>query len=226
MPNNLSSLNEIAYNLLNSLRGGRSSNTEHISLEQVKYMIKYYRAMFIRRDQERNFNRYRAFEQDLGILSVSAVNNSEYFSDNSDIYVIENKIPAPIRLKSSEAITFVGSTGLDAKPIPVVDSHRNYWNQYSKYTSQSDEAYYLDGKIYVKSEDIISEINVRGIFEDPEEVFYFANSNGIELYDENSPFPISADMLEGIKKGILQGELQLIATTVNDTKTDLTQDKQ
>ena len=43
-------LDEIAYNILNLLRGGRSSNDELISIEQIKFNIKHYRAMFIRRD--------------------------------------------------------------------------------------------------------------------------------------------------------------------------------
>ena len=32
-------LNEIAYNILNLVRGGRSSNNDHISLDQVKFNI-------------------------------------------------------------------------------------------------------------------------------------------------------------------------------------------
>ena len=43
-------LNEIAYNLLNLIRGGRSHHDEHISLDQIKFNIKHYRAVFIRRD--------------------------------------------------------------------------------------------------------------------------------------------------------------------------------
>ncbi len=43
-------LNEIAYNLLNIVRGGRSNHDEHISLDQIKFNIKHYRAVFIRRD--------------------------------------------------------------------------------------------------------------------------------------------------------------------------------
>ena len=47
-------LNEIAYNLLNLVRGGRSSHDEHISLDQIKFNVKHYRAMFIRRDYSKN----------------------------------------------------------------------------------------------------------------------------------------------------------------------------
>ena len=47
-------LNEIAYNLLNLIRGGRSNHDEHISLDQIKFNIKHYRAVFIRRDFAKN----------------------------------------------------------------------------------------------------------------------------------------------------------------------------
>ena len=40
-------LDEIAYNLLNLIRGGRSNNDEHISLSQIKFNIKHYRAMLL-----------------------------------------------------------------------------------------------------------------------------------------------------------------------------------
>ena len=49
-------LNEIAYNLLNLVRGGRSNQDEHISLDQIKFNIKHYRAVFIRRDFAKNGN--------------------------------------------------------------------------------------------------------------------------------------------------------------------------
>ena len=47
-------LNEIAYNILNAYRGGRLNHNEHVSLDQVKFTVKYYRAMFIRRDMSKN----------------------------------------------------------------------------------------------------------------------------------------------------------------------------
>ena len=58
-------LDEIAYNILNLLRAGRSSNDELISLEQLKFNIKHYRAMLIRRDYARNGYVSNHLEQDL-----------------------------------------------------------------------------------------------------------------------------------------------------------------
>jgi len=70
-------LDEIAYNLLNLVRGGRSSNDEHISLDQIKFNIKHYRAMFIRRDYARNGLVTRHLEQSIGCVSITPVNASK-----------------------------------------------------------------------------------------------------------------------------------------------------
>ena len=63
-------LNEIAYNILNLVRAGRSSNDDAISLEQIKFNILHYRAMFIRRDYARNGKITRHLEQDLRCLKL------------------------------------------------------------------------------------------------------------------------------------------------------------
>ena len=63
-------LDEIAYNILNLLRKGRSSNDEFISIDQLKFNIKHYRAMFIRRDYARNGYVSNHLQQDLGCLNL------------------------------------------------------------------------------------------------------------------------------------------------------------
>ena len=70
-------LNEIAYNILNLVRGGRSSNNDHISLDQIKFNVQYYRAMYIRRDFTRNGVITRGLEQDLGCLELEKVDASK-----------------------------------------------------------------------------------------------------------------------------------------------------
>ena len=66
-------LDEIAYNILNLLRGGRSSNDEFISVDQIKFNIRHYRAMLIRRDYARNAYVSKSIEQDLGCLDLIKV---------------------------------------------------------------------------------------------------------------------------------------------------------
>lgn len=215
-PNSLS-LNQIAYNVLNALRGGRSSNNDHISTDQIKFIIKYWRAIFIRRDQERNFNRFSSFEQSIGLVPLK----EESIDINLYLYKTDLQIPTPVRLKDGHAITYVS---IDEKQIPFVDFNRHEWSTYNKYTSKKPEAYYSGGYIYVKSHSYIEEAEIRGIFEDPEDVFDFVNaSSPTAIYDANSPFPMPLDMVDQIMSGILNGTLNLAAQTLNDTTTDTLQ---
>lgn len=223
---NSSSLNDIAFNLLNSLRGGRSSNTEHISLDQIKFMVKYYRAMFIRRDMERNFSRASLFEQDLGPVPVSLVDSAEDSAVTSgvDLNRTDKQLPTPVRLKMKPALTHISSADKVGKPIPLLNAERAYWQQYGAHTSTDPFAFFRNGYLYIENDNTATEYNIRGIFEDPEQVHTFTRANGLDLYSADSPFPISTDMLEGINKGLINGELRLIQEPqANDVTTDTLQ---
>ena len=102
-------LNEIAYNVLNLVRGGRSSHDEHISLDQIKFNIKHYRAVFIRRDFAKNGFTSRHIEQDLGCVDVKKVDASKCCNLPSEcsVYRTIAKIPKTIRYNFKEAVTYV-----------------------------------------------------------------------------------------------------------------------
>lgn len=219
---NSASLNQIAYNILNSLRGGRTSSSENISLEQVKFAVKYWRSLFIRRDMIRNNNRSRMFEQDLGQVELGSIDTAESSETSSGKYIFRTtkQIPTPIRLKDGIGITHVSGEDKLAMQMPMMDDVRSYWNRFNKYTSQTPFASYRNGYLYIHNEKNPRMVNIRGMFEDPEQVHKFTRANGFDLYDADSPFPISTDMLEGITKGLLSGELTLMLETPTDTTTD------
>ena len=197
-------LNEIAYNLLNQVRGGRSHNDEHISLDQIKFNIKHYRAVFIRRDYSRSGFNSRHTEQDLGCLELIKVDPSKCCNlpSSCSVYRTTEKIPRTVRYSFEEALTHIGDiTGTGT--IPLVNSNMIQFLPWDKYT------------------------NVRGVFEDPAEVAKFKNCSGSDCYDDNvHNYPIPMDMLEQINKSILSGELGLLAGTTSDTTNDRMQDPQ
>lgn len=205
------SLNNLAYHILNDVRGNRSQDFPDLTIDQIKFALKYYRALFIRRDQQRNFNRYRMFEQDLGLVDVDYFDTAESNTVDSykEIVRTVDRIPTPIRMKEWEGITHISDVDKTGEPIPVVDAHRGYWNQFSKYTEDNREAYYRNGYIYIRSQEnaAIEKLNIRGIFEDPEEVY---NYKGV---DEEGPFPIPEDMTQRIVQGLLNGELSFAVQT-------------
>ena len=219
-------LNEIAYNLLNLVRGGRSNNDEHISMDQIKFNIKHYRAMFIRRDNAKNGFISRHIEQDLGCVDLKPVDASKCCNLHTDclVYRTVKPIPKTIRFNFEEAISHVGNvTGIGT--IPMVNSNTIQWLPFDKYTKGKMKAYMIENFLYIYNAEGLEAINVRGVFEDPQEVSNFDQCEKGGCYDDSKyPFPISMDMLSLINQGIISGELQLLSGSFSDTENNRMQD--
>ena len=79
--------------------------------------------------------------------------------------------------------------------------------------------------IYIYNADGLEAVNIRGVFEDPEDVAEFDDCDGLNCYDDSKhDFPISMDTLSLINQGILAGELSLLAGSFSDTENDRQQD--
>ena len=218
-------LNEIAYNILNLVRGGRSNNNEHISISQIKFNIKYYRAMLIRRDFARNGMVTRHLEQDLGCLELEKVDASKCcdLPVSCAVYRTKKKLPKTIRFSFRDAITHVGDvTGLST--IPLIEPHAIEWLPYDKYTKDKFKAYMIEDYIYIYNAQGLQFVNIRGVFENPEDVALF-DCDGSDCYDEDMDFPIPMDMIQIITQGIMSGELMMLASSTNDTTNDTMQDQ-
>ena len=149
-------LNEIAQNLLNLVRGGRSNHDEHISLDQIKFNIKHYRAMFIRRDYSRNGFNSRHVEQDLGCVDLIAVDASKCCQINTTcpVFRTAKKIPKTIRYNFEEAISYVGDvSGMNS--IPMIPTNTIRYLTHDKYTADRMKAYMLGDYLYIYNEPTI-----------------------------------------------------------------------
>ena len=221
-------LNEIAYNLLKLVRGGRSNHDEHISLDQLKFNIKHYRAMLIRRDYAKNGFTSRHVEQDLGCITVKPTDASRCckLPVGKTVSRTTVSIPKTIRYNFEEAITYVGDVA-GTGTIPMVNSNMITFLPYDKYTKGRYKAYMISDHLYIYNAEGLERINVRGVFEDPEDVARFSDCSGHGCYDDSAtPFPISMDMVQSINQGILSGELRLLAGSVSDTANDRQQDSE
>lgn len=218
-------LDEISYNLLNLFRGGRSSQDELISLSQIKFNVKHYRAMFIRRDFARNGLVTRHLEQDLRCVKLEKVDLSKCcnITLNCPAYRSVKKIPRTVRFNFEEAITYVG----DVSGLGRIQLIRPYEANYitaDKFTGNNAKAFMIEDYLYVLHPKGADYVNVRGIFEDPEEVSEFIDCGGQPCYTGASQFPMPMDMVQAITQGMIQGELRLLAGTFSDTNLDRGQD--
>jgi len=219
----MSSLNEVAYNILNLLRGGRSDHDEHYDLDQIKYNIKYYRNLFIRRDMQRYGIRQEPFEQNLGKITVEEESTNNYISGNNKVLKSSKQIPNLLRLKNRQSLTYVGPTN-EEDNYPVIQYHESRYQGYNKWTSTDTRCFTKNQYIYVigkLSENIHQsttrndyEIVARGIFEDPEEVIEWKTG---DFYNHDEKFPsLPEDYIQRITKGLISGELKLMTQTQSD----------
>jgi hypothetical protein len=218
-------LDEIAYNLLNAFRGGRSSQDENISLDQIKFNIKHYRAVFIRRDYARNGLVTRHLEQDLRCVELEKVDLSKCCGITIDCpaYRTVKKIPRTVRFNFEEAITYVGDiTGINR--YQLIKPYEVAFISSDKYTKNNIKAYMIEDYLYILNNKGADYVNIRGIFENPEDAFTFSDCSGAPCYTDASEFPMPMDMVQAITQGMISGELRLLAGTIPDITTDRMQD--
>ncbi len=219
-------LNEIAYNLLNTIRAGKTHDDDSISLDQIKFNILHYRAMFIRRDYARNGKITRHLEQDMRCLDLEIVDTNrccDGFQSGCIISRTVKPLPKAVRFNFKEAITYVGlSDGMDR--IQLIDPYMAKLASYAKFTGKNRKAFFIEDHLYILNADGMETINIRGIFEDPREVASF-DCDGTNCYDDNSTFPMPMDFVQLITQGMMQGELQLLLGSLNDTLSDRAQDR-
>jgi len=216
-------LKEISYNILNLYRGGRSSNNEHISLRQIEFNVKYYRAMLLRRDFAKNGMVSRHSEQSLGCIELEKVNASQCCSLPIECDVVRTvvDIPRTVRYNFNDAITHVADpSGLIT--IPVVDALTVQWLPYDRFTKNTRKAYMIEDRMYIYNPAGMDTINIRGVFEDPEETALF-DCDGSDCYDDESDFPLPMDLVQAITDGLVKGTFMMILTTPSDTENDTLQ---
>lgn len=225
----MTTLNQAAYNILNQLRGGRSTNNEYISLEQIKYWIKYYRALLIRRD-EQDFSRIEEMAQN---IAVPVSGNETWSADGqtfpgmganvpSNVTKSVTALPSIVHLKQRPAILSVRIDDSFVE-VPYMDFRRAQWNQYDKYTSTSRRCWLFNKNLYVSNWNTgatTPDILVSAVFENPEEAHNYNLDGGTPWDDNIDEFPISADMLQRITQSIINGEAQIVAQTPSDRTLD------
>ena len=184
--------------------------------------------MLIRRDYARNGYVSKTIEQDLGCIFLEDVDMSKCcgvdLPTGCTVYRTNRRLPKTVRFNLTDAFTFIGKPN-GASTIPKMEAYELDWVPYDKYTSRETRYYVIDEYIYVYEPQGLEAVNVRGVFEDPEEVGKFATCDNDYCYDEQSDYPLPMDMVSAITNGLVNGELSLLTSTINDTENDKQQDK-
>jgi hypothetical protein len=215
----MASLNEIAYSIADKL----GKPLDFLFIQDIKFSIINYRALFIRQDYTKTGYYNPLFIQDLGCLETETTDSAECCTFESGCNVVRTvqELPDPIRLKGIEDFVFVG--GIDKRTrFGMILPEEEVYVEYSKYTKKLPRYSYLNKRIYLVNVPK-GVINVRGIFADPRQVARFSRcGEDSPCYTDDSAFPCPEDMIVGIRNGILNGELRLMRETNEgeEVKTD------
>ena len=205
----MATLNEIVYNI--ALQVEKPDDT--VLLERLKFMVGYYRAQFIRQDQKRNHSIPSQFIQKLQEVQMSnqpAVSGIGGTDFGCRVWR-SGKIPKPVRLYDGSTFAYVGT--VDGKtPYQEVNGVQADYAAYGKYNKQYPRYCYKNERIYVFNASP-SAITIKGIFEQPQELFEFTADidRGLPTPDlpEEREYPISMDMIQRITQSILATEMRV-----------------
>ena len=229
-------INEIVTNILNLKSGGIRSDDDSFSKRQMIFIVNYIRAKLIKEALDRKQEASREWVQDLGCVLVQSVDKAECCDIKTNCFVLRtvDKIPAPVRSKLGNTITYVGRVD-KGEVFPLERFHRHEWQPFDKWTSNVQVSYYHNGYLYVTKNNILSHINVHGIFENPMEVsrYNVCDSSGTvtgqTCYEAiEDDYPVDIAMVDTITEIAMKREAlyqvkmpqDLINDSVDDTKTE------
>jgi hypothetical protein len=219
----MTTLNEIVDTILNLYNGGRISQSYRPTRLQVKYIVKYIRATLLRRDLDKdNLNPNTFFWQYLGCQELELVDEAECCGIELGCKILrtKDKLPTPIRGKMGDFLkiyTIDRKTQIPIKRPEEIDSYISG----NQFTGKTIVATIVNGRAYFYNTKTLAAVTPAGLFEDPTVAANYVNCDGVACYSDDDEFPIPADMIQQLIQMILTGEMKILATTPEDTTTDL-----
>mgnify|MGYP003132411662 CR=1 FL=1 len=203
----MATLNQIAFNIANAA----GKNTDPVFVNRIKFQIEYFRALFLRRDAERNFGIPDAFIQ-TRVLDMEWVPAVEACGVSLPCQILKSKekICTPINLKGQTGFVYVGAVG-GSESFQYVSPEQVVYALQSKFTGNQTKYFYKDGYLYVTEGSPMC-VEVRMACESPAT----GGEEGVEglgCIDHDAEYPVTMDMVQRITEAILN---QLQADTLQD----------
>lgn len=221
-------LDEIANDIRNKMRGGRSANSDPMSLEQIKHNIEMWRGLLIRRDDN---NDIRGLEQTMHNMTVERMDFSSdpVYNDQRNMLRTSVRIPSIVRMQNRIPLSVRTPGANDI--YPVIDHSTLPLQRYNRFANKP-KAFLLDGYVWIDGDAVsrsidamisgddqaefdvdkeFSIIDIVGVFERPTNVMQL---NGVNRENTGSQeYPITADMVQRITEGIIKGDMQMMVRT-------------
>jgi len=222
---------EICYDLWHMIRGNISDD-DVLDIRQLGFWLDNQRALWLRNELNKNRTIDDNVIQDLGAVELEiddrVVDNT--FIQDKKILKTTQQIPVTIERHNSPTITRVGSLDYKDRPFSFIDFTDVPFAGNGKFNKNEIFAFLLNGYMYIISNcnnpkwKSIKYINIRGVFENPEEAATFSHVDGTACYTDDSKYPINKWMLPYLKDAILKADLQQFIKPIMDNTNNASPD--
>lgn len=192
----------------------------------LKFYIHKVRAVFARNEMGKAHRTVdSALIQDLGLVELETVNSFiDSPLDNIQHTILRTKeiIPRAIELHNKQAFTYIGSTNQTSKGFKFVDLNSIPYMGNGKFNKTFVFAWLMNDRIYITGNcnnpafKGLKYINIKGVFENPEDASKFYKPDGTACYSDEEDYPLPLYMWSYIKKEILASDLRQFYIPIED----------
>lgn len=221
-------LNELIYDVWDLISPNISDDSP-FTQRHFAFWIHNQRALMARNEINKNRTVDNALIQDLGCLELEVADRADCceIKDGCTILRTKLELPKPIDLHHKVAITRVADIDKTDKPYSFVNYDRAVNSGYGRYTKNEIYAFWLNNRIYIKSNNplnnYLTHINVRGVFENPEDAGKLNTCDGA-CYTQDDDYPLPRYMWMFMKEMIIKGNIGVALNSVGDSENNAKSD--
>ena len=212
--------NKLVSDIRNIATSGSNPVEFRIEDSQVLYWCNQIRAMLIAQQVQKRNDITDIWLQLLSCLALEQVDKSECCEIETDCIILRTvrQLPNTIEILGDNFIVRVETPTGDI--ISKTTAFEEKYNKYNKYTKEKRRWFFKNGYLYITNEEMLSTINVWGIFEDPIELSNYVACDGSTCFNWDSNYPCSLKMANEITNIVMKTKvypfLQLPQDNTND----------
>lgn len=189
----MATLNEIIYNVRNIAGKGKSTRISDFSDRNIAYWAKYVRNELLYKTLKSNKDIGKQFEQDFGCLPLEIVDaaNCTEIKWGENLKMIT--IPKLLDLPNNGGLTFFGL--VDKITNIHVSMYDDSLDSFSPYKRKGVRANIIGQNVYVRGNNELCYVNVRGIADDPTIVNVCGSGGEVACYNPDTDcYPIPSHL--------------------------------
>jgi hypothetical protein len=197
---------QVSLNDLVQLLAARVGEPWNVDLqEQMKLVLNYKRAQFLKRLLDQHPEQKRFYMKDFNV-ELTTVDKAECpITTECEVRRSVKQIPLPIR--SESLFEFVGSSDKSQAYGYATPEQMALYSRYNKYTNNVPKYFYTNGYLYILNDENVTNVNVRGVYTDPRQLHEFT-CNGAVCYTDDDQYDIPYDLINDMIRDVLQVELR------------------